>query len=199
MKEYFGKYRAFVTDNRDPENQGRIKVQVPYISGNGTIGWCLPCVPVAYTKGGDLNIPKVGSFVWVEFEHGDIRYPIYTGGIYGSNNLPTDDIESRLISWGDCSILMSKDQLILKCGNNTLKLKTDGIEVQGGITATRVSTTQLSANNAEIPSLNAEKITSNSVEADSITSDGNISANGNITVNGNITASGTVKGSNIHT
>lgn len=120
MSEYYGKYRALVVNNNDPEKQGRIKVQVPYISGNSVIGWCLPCVPVAIKNGGDLNIPKEGSFVWVEFEHGDIRYPVYTGGLYGSNGIPSDDISSRLISWGKCSILMSDSSLTLKCGDNTV-------------------------------------------------------------------------------
>ena len=122
MREYFGKYRAIVVENKDPDNQGRIKVQVPYISGNGVIGWCLPCVPVAYKNGGDFQIPKVGAFVWVEFEHGDIKFPVYTGGLYGSNNTPSTDVDTRIISWGNCSITMAENSLTLKCGGNTITL-----------------------------------------------------------------------------
>lgn len=145
MKEYYGKYRAFVVDNNDPDNQGRIKVNIPYITGNGVIGWCLPCVPVAYAKGGDFNIPKVGSFVWVEFEHGDIKFPIYTGGLYGSDNTPSKDVNSRIISWGNCSVTMSENSLVLKCGDNEISmtptttivknLSADSISAKGSISA----------------------------------------------------------------
>ena len=194
MKEYFGKYRALVAENKDPENEGRIKVRVPFISGDSIIGWCLPCVPVAYAKGGDLNIPKVGSFVWVEFEHGDIRYPIYTGSIYGADGLPLDDIESRLISWGNSSILMSKDQLILKSGDNAFKITPEGIEIQGSIKATRVRATYIDSTN-----LTATLADLSSITANNITASGNITTNGDISANGNISAVGTVEGSNIYT
>lgn len=135
MQEFLGKYRAFVVDNNDPENQGRIKVQVPYISGESVIGWCLPCVPVAYPKGGDFNIPKLGTFVWVEFEHGDVRYPIYTGSLYGGNNTPITDKSKRLISWGSCQIEMSESSLILKCGSNKLTVTPNSVSVSSNFSA----------------------------------------------------------------
>lgn len=140
MTQYYGKYRAFVVDNNDPDKQGRIKVQVPYISGDGVIGWCLPCVPVACKNGGDFNIPKVGSFVWVEFEHGDIKYPIYTGGIYGSQGTPHSDVNTRIVSWGNCSIIMQENSLTLRCGSNEVVVTPTDTKVNS-LSASSVSAT----------------------------------------------------------
>jgi uncharacterized protein involved in type VI secretion and phage assembly len=78
---FFGKYRAFVVDNADPEQLGRLKLQVPSVLGNDVVtGWALPCVPY----GGDANqgflfIPEVGAGVWVEFEEGDLEFPVWVG------------------------------------------------------------------------------------------------------------------------
>ena len=76
---YFGKYRGLVVDRNDPEQLGRLKVQVPSILASTETGWAYPVVPYA---GGDLGtffIPQVGDIVWVEFEAGDLNHPLWTG------------------------------------------------------------------------------------------------------------------------
>jgi hypothetical protein len=77
--ETFGRhyscYRGFVMENRDPNGMDRIFVRVPHISGRKDEGnW-------AYPKGKshtDHELPKVGDMVWVEFERGDYRYPVWS-------------------------------------------------------------------------------------------------------------------------
>ncbi len=86
---YYGKYRGLVTDNQDPEKRGRLKVQVPALMGETEIGWAMPCVP--YGGGSDRGfymIPEVGDGVWVEFEAGQLSYPIWTGTWWGSDEAP---------------------------------------------------------------------------------------------------------------
>lgn len=83
-QQYFGKYRGSVRNNIDPLFTGRIQVEVPDVLGTGISSWAMPCVPFAGSGAGVFVLPKVGSGVWVEFEHGDPDYPIWTGGFWGS-------------------------------------------------------------------------------------------------------------------
>lgn len=108
-KSYFGKYRAKVVDTKDPQQRGRIRVMCPKVLGESKSPWCEPCIPVAYDKGGDFAIPKVGEFVWVEFEEGNPSHPIYTGGLWSNFNSPSPSYSTgtRLITWGNCKITMT--------------------------------------------------------------------------------------------
>lgn len=93
-RHYYGKYRGLVVDNEDPEQLGRLKVKVPSVLGNEIVtGWALPCTPY----GGDFNqgmlfIPEVGAGVWIEFEEGDLEFPIWVGCFWskpdGESELP---------------------------------------------------------------------------------------------------------------
>ncbi len=46
----------------------------------------LPCVPMAGLKCGEFTVPPIGAAVWIEFEHGDRDYPIWTGCFWGSTD-----------------------------------------------------------------------------------------------------------------
>jgi uncharacterized protein involved in type VI secretion and phage assembly len=81
---YYGKYRGTVIQNIDPEQIGRVLVQVPHVLGMNPSNWAMPCVPAAGIQAGIFVVPPIGSQVWVEFERGDPDYPIWTGGFWGS-------------------------------------------------------------------------------------------------------------------
>lgn len=83
-ENYLGKHRGLVLNNIDPEQRGRLLVQVPDVLGLGTSSWAMPCVPMAGIQMGAYFVPLIGSGVWVEFEGGDPDYPIWTGGFWGS-------------------------------------------------------------------------------------------------------------------
>jgi uncharacterized protein involved in type VI secretion and phage assembly len=80
---YYGKYRATVIENVDPEQIGRILVEVPDVLGLTPSSWAMPCVPAAGIQSGLFIVPPIGSGVWIEFEQGDPDYPIWTGGFWG--------------------------------------------------------------------------------------------------------------------
>lgn len=80
----YGKYRGMVLNNIDPEQRGRLLVQVPDVLGIGTSSWAMPCVPMAGIQMGTYFVPLIGGGVWVEFEAGDPDHPIWTGGFWGS-------------------------------------------------------------------------------------------------------------------
>ncbi len=83
-KKFFGKYRGTVLNNIDPMLMGRIQAIVPDVTGLIPSSWCMPCFQVAGIQNGVFTVPIIGSAVWIEYEHGDPDYPIWTGCFYGS-------------------------------------------------------------------------------------------------------------------
>ena len=76
----YGKFRGFVVDNADPDKRGRIRVQVPALLGEQSTDWALPCFPCGgLADQGWFCVPELGAQVWVEFEGGDLAYPIWSG------------------------------------------------------------------------------------------------------------------------
>jgi uncharacterized protein involved in type VI secretion and phage assembly len=85
---FFGKYRGIVTDNQDPRMQGRIQARVQDIFGEHSSGWALPSSPYAGDGVGLFLIPPVDAWVWIEFEHGNPEYPIWSGCFWAQGQTP---------------------------------------------------------------------------------------------------------------
>ena len=83
-QKYFGKYRGMVINNIDPMQMGRLMVLVPDLAGPLPSSWAMPCFPFTGKQMGAYMLPQIGAGVWVEFEQGDIDYPIWSGCWYGS-------------------------------------------------------------------------------------------------------------------
>jgi uncharacterized protein involved in type VI secretion and phage assembly len=81
---FYGKYRGVVTDNKDPLMTGRVKARVPDVMGEKETGWAMPCAPFGGSGVGFFALPTVGAGVWIEFEHGDPDYPVWSGCWFGS-------------------------------------------------------------------------------------------------------------------
>lgn len=89
--QFYGKYRGTVTDIQDPLMLGRVRAKVPDVMGEQESGWAMPCVPFGGSGMGFFALPTVGAGVWIEFEHGDPDYPIWTGCWFGSvAEMPTE-------------------------------------------------------------------------------------------------------------
>lgn len=85
IKRFYGKFRGTVTENFDPEGKGRILCMVPDVLGGKPSTWATPCVPfTGLAQTGMFVLPQIGANVWVEFEHGDSRYPIWSGGFWAN-------------------------------------------------------------------------------------------------------------------
>jgi hypothetical protein len=84
-RKFFGKYRGVVTNNIDPQQMGRIIAQVPAVLGPGQTAFALPCVPLGLSKAAGSSLPKVGASVWIEFEHGDPDFPIWSGCFFANS------------------------------------------------------------------------------------------------------------------
>jgi hypothetical protein len=86
-KKFFGKYRGVVFNNIDPEFKGRIQATVSDLLGYIPTTWALPCVPITGMTGAQSGIyvvPAINASVWIEFERGDLDYPIWSGCFWGS-------------------------------------------------------------------------------------------------------------------
>lgn len=130
---FYGKYRAKVVDIRDPEKRGRIRVMCPKVLGNAKSAWCEPCIPIAYDLGGDFALPKIGEFVWIEFEAGNADKPIYIGGLWSTDKTPspTYNEKERLITWGKCKLEMNEDTNTIKVsvGSSVLIIDENSIQM----------------------------------------------------------------------
>lgn len=91
---FYGKYRGIVTDIRDPLMLGRIRAQVPDVTGDQESNWAMPCAPFGGRGMGFFALPEVGAGVWMEFECGDPEYPIWSGCWWGS----ADEIPPPLLA-----------------------------------------------------------------------------------------------------
>jgi len=113
---FFGKYRGTVTDVDDPDNNGRIKAQVPAVMGETEVGWALPAFAFAGDGHGQVMLPEVGSMVWIEFEAGDVSRPLWTGAWWGSGEVP-DDADANV-------------GLLVTAAGNTLAFDDDAGEIR---------------------------------------------------------------------
>jgi uncharacterized protein involved in type VI secretion and phage assembly len=82
--KYYGKYRGTVKINIDPDQTGRLLVEVPDVFGVGISSWAHACVPLTGKQMGAWFVPQIGAGVWVEFEKGDPDFPIWSGCWWGS-------------------------------------------------------------------------------------------------------------------
>jgi uncharacterized protein involved in type VI secretion and phage assembly len=89
--KFFGKFRGIVIDVEDPLMTFRIRAKVPDVMGEDESGWAMPCMPFGGSGMGFFALPAVGAGVWIEFEHGDPDYPIWSGCWFGSaTEIPPD-------------------------------------------------------------------------------------------------------------
>ncbi|MBV6425967.1 MAG: hypothetical protein KIPDCIKN_00458 [Haliscomenobacter sp.] len=95
-QRYFGKYRATVIDNNDPENWGRLAVTVPGLLDTEILT-ADPCVPAGGKDMGIFMLPEPGAGVWVEFQAGDLNHPIWTGCYWADKESPSNSSQKRMI------------------------------------------------------------------------------------------------------
>jgi hypothetical protein len=107
-EKFYGKYRGVVTDNRDPLFLGRVRAKVQDVLGANESGWATPCVPYAGKGVGLFLIPPTDTSVWIEFEHGDPDYPIWTGCFWAQGELPATPAlaEKKVLKTDNCTLTL---------------------------------------------------------------------------------------------
>jgi uncharacterized protein involved in type VI secretion and phage assembly len=74
---------AVVTQNKDPDGYGRVKVRFTWFDQPRESVWARVALPMAGDDHGFAMIPEVGDEVAVCFERGDLRFPIVIGALFG--------------------------------------------------------------------------------------------------------------------
>lgn len=132
---FYGKYRGTVTQVGTGRDLGRIKAKVPAVLGpDQETGWCMPCVPYAGEKAGIAFLPEKDTGVWIEFEGGDVSFPIWVGCYWHRDELPSRVApEVKVIKTkGNLQIVLDdKDHVITisDSNDNTITLDRNGITI----------------------------------------------------------------------
>lgn len=89
FNRYYASYSGTVSSNVDPDNLGRLQLFVPSIYGETAYKyWAMPKGLYSGAGTGFFFIPNKGDKVWVSFENGDPRYPIWEYGSWGAGDVP---------------------------------------------------------------------------------------------------------------
>jgi phage protein D len=83
-----------VTDNKDPDDNGKVKVKYPWLGNEGTSHWARIARPSAGKDYGFVWIPEVDEEVVLAFEHGDINFPLVIGSLWNGK----DTMPNKLVS-----------------------------------------------------------------------------------------------------
>jgi uncharacterized protein involved in type VI secretion and phage assembly len=157
QRRFHGKFRGIVTDNDDPDQQGRIRARVPELFDGDATGWAMACVPFAPPQKGLLTLPEIDSNVWIEFEGGDPSRPIWAGCWWPQGQGP--DVSSpqvrRLESVSGHKITLDdtdgQETVIIEDKNGaTITLDQQGVEIKKGGMKIQLTDSQVSINDGAL-------------------------------------------------
>jgi uncharacterized protein involved in type VI secretion and phage assembly len=137
---YPGVVIAVVTNNKDPEMGGRVKVKYPWLHDQLESDWIRLATPMAGNGRGFYWLPEINDEVLVAFEHGDINRPYVIGALWNGMDKPPSTasqvvgadgkVNKRVIKSRSGHIISIDDTLnqenitiVDKTGNNTIKLE----------------------------------------------------------------------------
>jgi phage baseplate assembly protein V len=87
---FLGVAIAVVTNNKDPDGLGRVKVKLPWISEQIESDWSRVVTPMAGAGRGLYCLPEVDDEVLVGFEHGRPDKLYVLGGLWNGRDKPPE-------------------------------------------------------------------------------------------------------------
>jgi uncharacterized protein involved in type VI secretion and phage assembly len=86
----FGVVVGVVTNNKDPDNLGRVKLKFPWLSDQDEdeSNWARIAAPMAGKERGFYFLPEVDDEVLVGFEQGNPRFPYVLGVLWNGKDAP---------------------------------------------------------------------------------------------------------------
>ncbi len=180
---------GLVTDLKDPENIGRVRVTYPYL-GDETSDWARLVTQMAGKDRGMFLRPEVGDEVLVAFELGDVRRPYILGSLWSTTDTPpADDGQAAQNNW---RFITSRSGHMVKLDDTAGKEKIEIIGSDGqrqivfDIAKQKIQVT-CDSGDVEVSA------TAGSVKVDALTVE--IKASGNMTLQA--TGSMTIKGATV--
>ncbi|BAZ08756.1 Rhs element Vgr protein [Calothrix sp. NIES-4071] len=186
----FGVVIGIVTNNRDTEKMGRVKVKFPWLSDSDESHWARIATPMAGKERGIYFLPEVDDEVLVMFEHGDVRFPYIIGALWNGKDSPPETNNDgknniRLIKSRSGHTIRLNDEngketieIIDKSNNNFLKIDT----AKNSITITAAKDIKLSAPKGSIE-LDAKTIDIKSGQDTTIKAGTGMDINAKLTMN----------------
>jgi uncharacterized protein involved in type VI secretion and phage assembly len=93
---FYGVYPAVVSDVRDPEGQGRVKIRLPWSPDGAQEGyeaWARLATMMAGRDRGSWYIPDTDDEVLVCFAAGDVRFPFVLGALWNGRDTPPESMD----------------------------------------------------------------------------------------------------------
>lgn len=93
---WYGVFPALVTDIKDPDGQGRVKVTLPWSPDTGGAryeAWARLATLMGGKNRGSWFIPDVNDEVLIVFEGGDPRRPYVIGGLWNGRDQPPESMD----------------------------------------------------------------------------------------------------------
>jgi uncharacterized protein involved in type VI secretion and phage assembly len=93
---WYGVFPALVSDIKDPDGQGRVKVTLPWSPDTGSgryEAWARLATMMGGNNRGSWFVPDVSDEVLVVFEAGDPRRPYVIGGLWNGSDAPPDSMD----------------------------------------------------------------------------------------------------------
>ena len=93
---WYGVFPALVTDLKDPDGQGRVKISLPWAPDTGGARyevWARLATLMGGNNRGSWFVPDTGDEVLVAFEAGDPRRPYVVGGLWNGSDAPPESMD----------------------------------------------------------------------------------------------------------
>ncbi len=87
---FYGVAFAVVTNNKDPDGLGRVKVKLPWMDDKAETDWARVVTPMAGAARGFYFLPEVDDEVLVAFEHGNPALPYVLGALWNGKDKPPE-------------------------------------------------------------------------------------------------------------
>lgn len=128
---WYGVYPALVSDIKDPDNIGRVKVTLPWSPDTGSgryDAWARVATLMGGKNRGSWFVPDANDEVLIVFEGGDPRRPYVIGGLWNGKDSPPESMDSS--GKNDKKVLRSRNGVKItlddSSGKESLVLETPG-------------------------------------------------------------------------
>jgi uncharacterized protein involved in type VI secretion and phage assembly len=116
-----------VTQNKDPEKRGRVRVTYPALSGDNEGWWARVVAPSAGKDRGLMMLPQVGDEVLIAFEHDDVHFPYVIGSLWNGKGTPGDLVQH------DGSFVLQSDKFMKLKSKDSISITSDkDLQIQVG-------------------------------------------------------------------
>ena len=168
----YGVAVGIVTDNKDPDGLGRVKVKLPWLADDAESGWARMATPMAGKERGAFYLPEVDDEVLVAFEHGELDNPYVLGALWNGPDPPPDtnadgkNNKRLIVSRSGLRVLLddtdgsekieiadkeSKDSVVIDMANKKVVLTSSGdveIAAADGKVAIKAKTVEITSSDA---------------------------------------------------